>query len=199
MMRPQQREYYGRVQYHPGPSPWVPATILGIILLIVTVPYMKTPDPTIAYQTVRRAPSFPLPLLWIPVVAVIALQFFGGNRQYSYDSFGRPMMRPGAGGAGIYGGGPGGRYGEGGPMYAGGANRYSSRGFGADRMMPEYNRGWGGSWWPWGGSYNRYNTHQQRGLMSSFMDYGGHWMLILLGIAVFTLVGSSSSPSGYLF
>lgn len=172
--------------YEPrGPSPWVPATILGIIILIATTPYRRQPDPAaIAYQTaVRPASSFPLPWLWIPVIAIIAIQFFGGHRVYTYDRYGRPVTRAHPYAA------------SGGPVGYGVGSGYSTRAFGPDRMAPGYNRGgggWGGGWpWSRGNSY-RYNP-AERGLGSLFMDYGGHWMLILIGLAVFTLVGSSSA------
>ena len=179
---------------HHGPSPWIPATILGVILLITGMPWMRTastiyPDPVIAYQAAAAAAarpsySFPLPLLWIPVLAIIGFQFFGGNWPYYGDGYGFRGGRGAVPGA-MYGG----RGGYRGDAYAPGA--YRNRG-----VDPEYNRGWGG-WWPWSGpsgdENNRYNNHQQRGLMSMFMDYGGHWFLILLGIAVFSLVSASAS------
>lgn len=177
---------------HRGPSPWIPATILGVILLITGMPWMRWSssavytDPVIAYQAaaaaaaVRPSYSFPLPLLWIPVLAVIGFQFFGGHLPY-YEGYG---FRGGRGG-GVYGG----RGAYRGDAYAPGA--YRNRGVG-----PEYNRGWGG-WWPWSApswnENNRYNNPQQRGLLSVFMDYGGHWFLILFGIAVFSLVSASAS------
>lgn len=169
---------------HSAPSPWIPATILGVVLLITGMPYLKSPpEPPIAYQTVMRTTSsFPLPLLWIPVIAFLALQFFGGHWYHGYgdDGYGRPGIR----GYGAYGAAP---------------DAYRSRGVGPYRMRAERYQGWGG-WWPWSSpswntNYYGYNNHQQRGLMSTFMDYGGHWFLILLGIAVFTLVGSSSLPT----
>ncbi|KAG0632112.1 hypothetical protein M758_1G304600 [Ceratodon purpureus] len=179
------RELYDphRQLHRAGPSAWGPATILGVILLITAMPYMRTPDmATMAYyrQTAGRASSasFSLPLLWIPVVGFIALQFFGASDWYQGVYVGdRYGARPGVGGS--FGGAA---------MAPGGAYAAMSRG--------------GGGWnWPWSGSsslnqYNyRYNAHQHRGLLSTFMDFGGHWLLILLGIAVFTLVSSSSLPS----
>lgn len=147
-----------------GPSPWVPATILGVIVLITAMPYMRTADATRVYyrETVVRASrgsSFPMPLLWIPVVAAIALQFFGSSGWYH-------------------------------GVYVGDRGAYGARPGGAA----------GGGWWAMSGlsrsqPYRRYNAHQQRGLLSTFMDYGGHWFLILLGVAVFTLVSSSSVAS----
>ena len=191
------REYE---RYRPrGPSPWIPATILGVILLITGMPWMRSastvyPDPMLAYQAAAAAAarpayrpsfSFPLPLLWIPVLAIIAFQFFGGSLPYYEPGYG---FRSGRGGAG-YGWGRGYRA----DPYAPGA--YRNRGLGPDRMGADYNRGWGG-WWPWStpswNEGNRYNNHQNRGLMSLFMDYGGHWFLILLGIAVFTFVSASA-------
>lgn len=189
------REYEPR--RHQGPSPWIPATILGVILIITAMPYTRSisaPDPMLAYQAAAAAaaaasrPSynFPLPLLWIPVLAVIAFQFFGGGNWYDPDAY-----RFGMRGRGGYPGRPG-AY----PAMAPGA--YRNRGL-------EPNRGWGAGWWPWStpswDANSRYNNvNQQRGLLSLFMDYGGHWVLILLGIALFTLVGASSSvlPSAVL-
>jgi hypothetical protein len=158
------RELYDpyRQLHRAGPSPVVPATILGVISFMTAMPYLRTPD--MGYyggHTAVRASSFPMPLLWIPVVAVITLQFFGASDWYH----------------GVYIG-----------------DRYGAR---PSVGHQAYSRGRG--WWPWSSwnyyPYNRYNTHQHRGLLSTFMDYGGHWLLILLGIAVFTLVSSSSAPT----
>lgn len=181
------REYEQR--RHQGPSPWIPATILGVILLVFGMPYTRTvtsPDPLLAYQAAAAAAaaaasrpsySFPLPLLWIPVLAVIAFQFFGGGNWYDPEGYGRFGMRGGRG-------------------YPGRPGAYPNMAPGAYRNR-EANRGWGG-WWPWStpswDANSRYNNiNQQRGLLSTFMDYGGHWVLILLGIALFTLVGASST------
>jgi hypothetical protein len=163
---PGEYEHYRR----PGPSPWIPATILGVVLLITVMPYLRASEPTIAYtyQPAVRSPtsSFPYALLWIPVVAVIALQYFSGNWYYGHgdERFARFAMRGGGG----YGG-RGGAYGR----------------------DPAANRGWGG-WWSWTAPswspYNRYNNQQQQGWMSMFLDYSGHWLLIFLGIVLFTLV-----------
>lgn len=175
---------------HHGPSPWIPATILGVILLITGMPYTRSvtaPDPVLAYQAAAAAAaaasrpsySFPLPLLWIPVLAIIAFQFFGGH-WYDPEGYGRFGMRGGRGGA----------------MYGRGAYPAMAPGAYRNRGLERENRGWGG-WWPWSApswdANSRYNNNQQRGLLSMFMDYGGHWVLILLGIALFTLVGASPS------
>lgn len=184
---PRQYNYYSyRTQ---GPSPWFPATILGVMVLITVMPYMRRPEAAIAYHpatAVRTSSRFPSAALWIPVLSVIALQFFAG--QWHHDGYGRPGYRSRS-----YGGVPG-------------AN--AIRGGGLDRMGADYYQavaaaaGWGGtSWWPRSSSSSslwnpslRYNIHQQRGLVSTFMDYGGHWLLIVLGIALFTLVSASSLP-----
>ncbi|CAM6015167.1 unnamed protein product [Sphagnum balticum] len=59
-----------------GPSPWVPATILGIILLITTLPYssrLGAPELAIAYQAVPPVMAaysgslFILRFLWLPL------------------------------------------------------------------------------------------------------------------------------------
>lgn len=183
-------------EYQPGPSPWGPALILGVIFMIAFMPYMRGPDPTIAYQAARKAPNFPLPLLWIPVLIFLAVQFFGGYRDYRYDQFGRPLPR-----AGMYPGGPysaSGRYGNG--MYTDrglgvgpgvGPGMYGGGAYGRERLAPQRS-------WPWSSftgwdSYNRYNVNNnQSWLWTSFMEYGGHWILIVLGIALFAFVGSSS-------
>jgi len=147
-------EYYER-----GPSPWVPATILGVILLIATTPYRMTADASpFAYQ-----PSgFPPALIWIPVIAFLAIQFFGGSyRSYGY---GRPGMRTAP-----YGGGVAGGYGD--SIYQPGRGQYSN------------------------GYYDHYNSPYDKGLVSSFTDHGGLWMLILLGIWLFSMVGAGSSPA----
>lgn len=141
-----------------GPTPWIPATILGLILLIATTPYRMVPDVAMAYPPARRAASFPPALIWIPVVFFLLIQFFGGSyRSYRYDRLGRPAMRTASYGGGVAGG-------------------YS------DGYIP--------------GPYDRYNVdyYADRGLMSSFMDFGGHWLLILLGIWLFSLVGAGSAP-----
>lgn len=155
MAYPNAREYYER-----GPSPWVPATILGVILLIATTPFRMAPDAAMAYQPALRPAGFPTALIWIPMIVFLVIQFLGGSyRPYRNDRYGRPLMRGGS--FGRFGG-----YGDG--MYPGGA--YDN--------------------------YNRYNGPYNRGVMSSFMDYGGHWVLILLGIWLFSLIGSGSAPLG---
>jgi len=155
--------YYDRLAPTRGPSPWIPATILGIILFIATTPYRMAPDVAMAYgHPARRSASFPPALIWIPVIFFLVIQFFGGSyRPYRYDRLGRPGMR-----AASYGGGLAGGYGDAG-------------------VYPPYD------------NYNRFNVgpYADRGLMGSFMDYGGHWLLILLGIWLFSLVGTGSAPA----
>jgi hypothetical protein len=138
-----------------GPSPWVPATILVLILLIATTPFRMGPDIAMAYNPAARRPSFiPPALIWIPIIFLLLIQFFGGSyRPYRQDRLGRPYS--GYGDAGAY---PGGAY---------------------DVNYIRYN----------GGPY------ADRGAVSSFMDFGGHWLLILLGIWLFSLVGSGSAPA----
>lgn len=150
-----------------GPSPWVPVTMLAVIVLITALPgYMRAPPWPAAYhhtEAVRRYSSsggsrFPSAALWVPVLGVIALQFFATPRQHGYN---------GSRG-GLYGARPG-----------------------LDAISYDYYRR--SSWWnPY---YNPYNVHHRRGFVSTFMDYGGHWLLILLGIAVFAIVGASSSQT----
>lgn len=147
--------------YEGGPSPWVPATILGIILLIATTPFRMTFDSPFAY----RPSGFPPALIWIPVIAFLAIQFFGGS--YRYDRLGRPGMMTATG----YGGGlAAGGHGNSG-IYPPGRGQYSN------------------------GYYDQYNGPYDKGLMSSFTDYGGFWMLILLGIWLFSMVGAGLTPA----
>lgn len=146
--------------YERGPSPWVPATILGVILLIATTPFRMTPD---ASQFGYQASGFPSALIWIPLLLFLATLYFGGSsKSYGY---GRQGMR-----AAPYGGGVAGGYGD--SMYPPGRDGYSN----------SYYDG-----------YNN-NSYYDQGLMSSFTDYGGLWMLILLGIWLFSMVGAGSSP-----
>lgn len=184
---------YNQYYRHQGPSPWIPATILGVIVLITAMPYIKAPDATIAYQTAVRCSSrFSGAMLWIPVLGVIALQFFAGQWYYGYGD-GVGYGRWGTRGE-MYGG----RLGYQSGAYGRVPGAYASRSGGLDRMTADYHRVRWGGWWPWSSSssnpYIRYDIHHQRGLMSTFMEYGGHWLLILLGIAVFTLVSASSLP-----
>ncbi|KAG0554898.1 hypothetical protein M758_12G131600 [Ceratodon purpureus] len=145
-----------------GPSPWIPATILGIILLVATTPYRMAPDVAMAYHPAARRPAnyFPSALIWIPVIFFLLIQFFGGSyRPYRTDRLGMPPS---------YGGGVAGVYGDAG-VYPGG---------------------------PYDVNNIRYNggPYADRGVMGSFMDFGGHWLLIFLGIWVFSLVGVGSAP-----
>jgi len=143
MAYPYERGYYDR-----GPSPWVPATILGVILLIATTPFRMAPDAAaMAYQPALRPTGFPPALIWIPIIFFLVIQFFGGSYRPYHRNERFPYNRTGM------------TYGE---YYPGGA--YDN--------------------------YNRYNGPYNRTFMSSFMDYGGHWVLILLGIWLFSLVGS---------
>nr|PNR53475.1 hypothetical protein PHYPA_007150 [Physcomitrium patens] len=151
-------EYYDR---RPGPSPWIPATILGIIFLIASSSYRSALSPAVAYPPTRNPAAFiPPVLIWVPILLFLAAQFFGGtNRPHGYDHLGRPLMR-----AGSYGGGGMGEYGDG-LMYGDGPyNRYRQRG-----------------------------PYAKRDFMSSVMDYGGHWLLIFLGLWLFSLFGPRSA------
>lgn len=164
MARP--AEYYERPMR--GPSPWVPAIILGVILLIATTPYRMAPNVAMAYHPSQasRLSNIPPALIWLPVIFFLLIQFFGGSyRPYRYDRVGRPVMREAS-----YGGGLAGGYGDGG-VYPGAG--------------------------PYPINYNRYRggAYADRGVMSSFMDFGGHWLLILLGIWLFSLVGAGSAPA----
>ena len=168
-----------------GTDPW------AVIFMIAFMPYMRGPDPTIAYQAARKAPSFPLPLLWIPVLIFLAIQFFGGYRDYRYDQYGRlypelaciqkHLTAPVADTATAC-------------ILIEGlvsvqecmvvlmvGREWLLRGAGLGHRLRD------------GDSYNRYNVNNnQSWLWTTFMEYGGHWMLIVLGIALFALVGSSS-------
>lgn len=146
--------------YERGPSPWVPATILGVILLIATTPFSLIPD---ASQFGYLASAFPSALIWIPLLVLLATLFFGGNsKSYGY---GRRGMRTAP-----YAGGLAGGYGD--SMYP------------PDRG--EYNNSYYGG-------YN--NNYYDQGLISSFTDYGGLWMLILLGIWLLSMFGARSPPA----
>lgn len=134
-----------------GPSPWIPATILGIILLVATTPYRTAPDVAMAYDPRRQAMTtsfggLPPALIWIPVIIFLLVQFFGGSYRSWYY---RPRVA----------------YGDVATVYPGVGEAYNDVNYNA-----------------------RYN-------FGSFMDFGGHWLLILLGIWLFTLVGPGSAPA----
>jgi hypothetical protein len=147
-----------------GPSPWVPATILGVVLIIAVLPYMALPQPPVVYQ---KSPSFPLPLLLIVVVLFVLAQWFSGP-----PSFGRS-------------------YSQGNRSFSPGAPR---------RMVwpqqQQQQRAWpwsrpgGYGQWDANDRYAGYNQSWTSDILRSFMDYSGHWLLILLGFALFAMVGS---------
>jgi hypothetical protein len=144
-----------------GPSPWIPVTLLGIFLLVATAPYRTVPDVAMAYHpaAARRSATFGLPpaLIWIPVIILLLVQFFGGGYS-SYYNRPRPLSYGGVG--------------------FGDAGLYPGTGAFNDVNYIRYN----------GGPY------ADRGYVGSFMDFGGHWLLILLGIWLFSLVGPGSAP-----
>ncbi len=162
-----------------GPSPWVPATILGVILVIAVMPYMSLPQPPpVVYQ---RSPSFPLPLLLIPVVLFILAQWLSGSPW-------RPGFRPGS-------------YNRSYPSWG---NRSFAPG-GKPRVVPwwqQQQQRAGRPWWrpsagPAGYGYRdannmSYGNNQNwtSGVWRGLMDYSGHWLLILLGFALFAIVSS---------
>lgn len=78
MAYPYGRNYYGHER---GPSPWVPLTILGVILLVVTTPFRMGPDAAaMAYQPgLRPSSGLPTSLIWIPIIFFLVAQFFGGS------------------------------------------------------------------------------------------------------------------------
>lgn len=162
-----------------GPSPWVPATILGVILVIAVMPYMSLPQPPpVVYQ---RSPSFPLPLLLIPVVLFILAQWLSGSPW-------RPGFRPGSHNR---------------PYSSWGSRSFPSGG--KPRVMPWWQQQQQRAGWPWwrpsagpaGYGYrdanNMYYGNNQNwtsGVWRGLMDYSGHWLLILLGFALFAIVSS---------
>lgn len=162
---------YRDARYHraQGPSPWIPVTMLAVIVLITALPYMRAPAYYHTAAVSRRYSSsissggrFPSSALWIPVLGVIALQFFATPWQHGFYNGSR---------GGLHGARPG-------LDARSGAYDYYRR-----------SRSW------WNPYYNPYNVHHQRGFVSTFMDYGGHYLLILLGITVFSIVGASSSQA----
>jgi len=169
-----------------GPSPWVPATILGVILIIAVMPYMSLPQPPpVVYQ---RSPSFPLPLLLIPVVLFILAQWLSGS----------PWR-------------PGGRPGSYNRSYSSWGNR-SFPSSGKPRVMPWWQQQQQRAGWPWwrpsagpaGYGYrdanNMYYGNNQNwtsGVWRGLMDYSGHWLLILLGFALFAIVSSGWMATGF--
>lgn len=161
MAYPYRGDYYER-----GPSPWVPVTILGVILLIATTPSRMASDAAAVGYPVRPSASGGIPpaLIWIPIICYVVTQFLGtgSSRAAAYNRNERfPFRNVGAGvGAGM-------TYGNG-EFYPGGA--YDD--------------------------YNRYNGPNYWTYSSTFMDYGGHWILIILGIWLFSVVTSPGSIAG---
>ncbi|CAK9219041.1 unnamed protein product [Sphagnum troendelagicum] len=162
-----------------GLSPWVTATILGIILLITTLPYSSRPGApvlAIAYQSappIKAAYSgslFLLRLLWLPVLLIVLFEWFipagswkRSGQFHAVDGYGRP------------------------------AYSYADRT--ALRAAPAYNSRGGSSWSrsryerpSWTAYHKQNNYTVQNWFWTSFMEFGGHWVLIFLGIMVFSIV-----------
>lgn len=144
--------------YERGPSPWVPVTILGVILLIVTAPYRSAPDvaavgyPGAAIRPAATGLGIPPALIWIPIICYVVTQFLGT---------GSPRA----------------------------AAYYRNERFPFRNAGMAYGNG---EYYP-GGAYDdnqRYNGPHNRTYSSTFMDYGGHWLLIILGLWLFSLVTS---------
>lgn len=183
-----------------GPSPWVPATILGVILVIAVMPYMSRPEPTSIASSYRHSSSyvdvhrtttrsssssfFSLSFLWIPVLLVVLFQWLTGSWPELFHLDGQ----------------------------AGGAAR-SPAAAASGVMPPAY--GWhpaqgaaspAGSW-PWSGGFGPiWNAYKRRKndtvrvsnwLRTSFVDLGGHWCLFFLGILLFSMLLGSRTSVAY--
>ncbi len=159
-----------RSGFREGPSPWVPVTILGVILVIIVLPFSR-PEPAIAYQAPRQG-GFALPLLWIPVLLIVLFQWMTGSRPELYG--GRHYGASSREALGLAAGPPG---------------YYNSR------------AGIGGPWSPVARSswneYHRQNNYSVGNLLwTSFMDVGGHWLLIFVGIMFFSMMVGSRTAYG---
>lgn len=184
-----------------GPSPWVPATILGVILVIAVMSYMSRPEPTSiassyrqssnyvdVHRTTTRSSSsssfFSLSFLSIPVLLVVLFQWLTGSCPELFhldEQAGGAARSPIAAASGV--------------------------------MPPAY--GWhpaqgaaaaGGSW-PWSGGFGPiWNAYKRRKndtvrvsnwLWTSFVDLGGHWCLFFLGILLFSMLLGSRTSTAY--